>query len=244
MRTVAIMQPTYLPWLGYFDLMDQCDLFVLLDTVQFERRSWQQRNRIKTAQGEGWLTVPVFSKGKRAQAIREVRIDRSTDFHAQHLETIRHAYRKAPFFDPPYHELANLLRTPQVHLAELTIEVIGWFKQRLGITTELIRSSALEAEGKRIDLLVAICQAVGATRYLSPAGAHVYLEGSSSFEQAGIERCYHSYTHPQYRQLFDGFLPYLSALDVVFNEGESSLSIIRSGRGLPAVQPATLHETS
>lgn len=241
-RTVAIMQPTYLPWIGYFDLMDQCDLFVLLDTVQFDRRSWQQRNRIKTAQGERWLTVPVFSKGKRTQTVRDVQIDRSTKFHEQHLGTIRQAYCKAPYFDSTYRTLENVLRTPHTYLAELTIVLIDWLKQQLGITTELLRSSALDVEGKRVDLLVSICEAVGATHYLSPAGARVYLEGASSFEEAGLELCYHNYSHPQYRQLFGEFLPYLSILDVLFNEGECSLSIIRSGRGSPTVQPSILPE--
>src|SRR3990167_8474438 len=86
--TIAIMQPTYLPWMGYFDLMDQCDVFVLLDSVQFERRSWQQRNRIKTPQGELWLTVPVLSKGRREQKICQVEIDRSRDFQQKHIRTI------------------------------------------------------------------------------------------------------------------------------------------------------------
>ena len=245
MRTVAIMQPTYLPWLGYFDLMDQCDVFVILDTVQFDKRSWQQRNRIKTAHGEFWLTVPVLSKGRRTQIIREVEIDRSMNFHQQHLETIRHAYGKTPFFESYYAELSTIMRVPHSSLVDLTTALIDWLRQRLGVATPLIRSSRLEVEGKRVDLLVAICEAVGATRYLSPVGARAYLEGSSSFEQRGIDLCYQNYTHPSYRQLFGGeFVPYLSVIDVLLNEGENSPSIIRSGRGLPSSPSSMLHHST
>lgn len=231
--TVAIMQPTYLPWLGYFDLMDQCDTFVLLDSVQFDRRSWQQRNRVKTPQGELWLTVPVRSKGRRESKISEVEIDRSQRFEETHIRTFEHFYAKAPFYRDSIDELAAILRKGHTHLAELTIELIGWLRERLGLEGELVRSSTLGVEGKKVELLVAICQRLGADRYISPPGAREYIEEDNLFPEHGIELCYHAYRHSEYRQLHGPFVPQLSVVDLLLNEGASSLAIIRSGRVAP-----------
>lgn len=241
-RTIAIMQPTYLPWIGYFDLMDQCDLFVLLDTVQFDRRSWQQRNRIKTAQGELWLTVPVRSKGLRTQKIHEVEIDAQGDFATKHIRSVERAYAKAAHYRSHLAQLTRILGQGHRYLAQLTIELIGWLRQELGIRTELVRSSELGVDGKRIDLLVTICETVGAQRYLSPPGSRVYLDGTTQFQERMIELVYHRYRHPHYRQLSGDFIPYLSILDLLLNEGGNSLSVIRSGRSEPAVEPLAAEE--
>lgn len=235
-RTVAIMQPTYLPWLGYFDLMDQCDTVVLLDSVQFDRRSWQQRNRVKTPQGELWLTVPVLSKGRRENRICEVEIDRSRRFEERHIRTLEHFYARARFYHEYIDELTAILRKGHVYLADLAIELICWLRKRLGIDGELVRSSTLGVEGRKVGLLVSVCQRVGAARYISPPGAKTYIEADNLFPENGIELRYHSYQHPEYRQLCDGFIPQLSVVDLLLNEGDSSLAIIRSGRS-PLVVP-------
>jgi hypothetical protein len=232
-RTVAIMQPTYLPWIGYLDLMDQCDLFVLFDCVQFEKRSWQQRNRIKTAAGEAWLTVPVLTAGRRDQAIHQVEIDPDGDFAERHLRTIRHAYGRAPNFRTYFDELAAILRTRHRLLVDLNAGLLAWLGDKLGVKTEIVRSSTLPGRGQKVERLVSLCAAVGATRYLSPPGAREYVHRDDRFSGAGIDLCYHHYEHPTYRQLHGDFVSHLSVLDLLFMEGDASLQVLRSGRRAP-----------
>ena len=229
------MQPTYLSWSGYFDLIDQCDVFVLLDSVQFEKRSWQQRNRVKGPQGEIWLTVPVLSKGRPEQRIFEVEIDRSRNFETKHLKTIHHCYGKARFYERYIGNLTAILSKGHHHLVELNIELIQWFRRELGIVREPLRSSSLDVSGKRVDLLLTICKTVGADRYVSPPGSRVYLDQNNMFAMNGIELVYQDYAPPPYTQLHGEFLPSLSVLDLLLNEGDGSLSVIRSGRRTPAL---------
>ncbi len=244
MLTIAIMQPTYLPWIGYLDMIDQCDCFVLLDSVQFDRRSWQQRNRVKGPGGPLWLTVPVLSKGRREQLIREVVIDPSAGFQEKHLRTVQHFYAQAAFFGDYFDGLAATLSSPQPLLAELTIALVRWLCERIGVHTPLMRSSELQTEGRKAELLVRICEALGATRYLSPPGSRAYLEGNEQFDRHGITLVYHAYQHPVYRQLHGPFLPYMSSLDLMLNEGPASLEIIRSGRWRAAGDAGAGHPRS
>ena len=230
MTTVAIMQPTYLPWLGYFDMIDQADCFVFLDSVQFNRRSWQQRNRIKGPQGEIMLTVPVISKRKREQKICEVEIDKSRDVFTKHLKTISHNYRKAPYFLKYYEGLSKTLSKSHTLLCDLNIETIIWFMEQFDVQSRIVRSSSLNVFGKKADLLCQICQVVGGRTYLAAKGSQEYIEQNNPFKENGIKLVYHNYQHPEYDQLFGPFVPYLSALDLLLNEGPASLEIIRSGR--------------
>jgi len=229
-KTVAIMQPTYLPWLGYFSLMDQADTFVFLDSVQFNKRSWQQRNRVKSAQGIGFLTVPVLTKGRRHQKICEVKIDQTQHFPEKHLEAIETDYCKAPFFSDHWKELFEIFMQDHQYLADLNITLVKWLKARLGIDVEFARSSLMNTRGKKVALLIDICKQLGAERYLSPFGSREYIEKNNLFRENGIELCYQDYAHPQYKQLHGSFTPYLSALDLLFNEGETSLGILRTGQ--------------
>ena len=230
MKTVAIMQPTYLPWIGYFDMIDQSDCFVFLNSVQFNKRSWQQRNRIKGHDGVLWLTVPVLTKGRRHQRIYEVEIASTQHFREEHIKTITRCYSKAPFFEQYIDGLSAILCRSHRLLADLNIEFTHWFCEQLGIETKMIRSSSLDVEGEKVELLVNICGMLGADRYLSAAGSKEYIEENNLFVPNDIDLVYHAYRHPEYRQLHGSFVPYLSVLDLLFNEGRSSLSIIREGR--------------
>jgi hypothetical protein len=240
---VAISQPTYLPWLGYFDLLDQVDRFVLLDSVQFEKRSWQQRNRIKTPTGLQWLTVPVISRGKTGQHIADVEIREG--FWRDHLRAIELNYRRAPFFDRYYGAVSDLMRSgvPSLRLAALTISLLRWFAEVMEIRTPMLRSSELPVEGKRTNLLAEICGSLGATTYLSPLGSAEYLLNELSILTGrGTEVRFQHYEHPAYRQLFPPFQPYACILDLLFNEGDNALAIIRSGRRPPFLpREAALH---
>lgn len=229
MTTVAIMQPTYLPWLGYFALMDRVDIFVFLDSVQFERRSWQQRNRIKGPHGEQTLTVPVFTKGLREQRINEVRIDPSAGFPEKHVRAIQHAYASAPHFESHGPGLAEILRRHHNHLADLTIELIQWLAGKLGIITQSMRSSSLKATGRKADLLADICRMLGAEQYVSPPGARPYLEDSDAFDRLEIPIIYNDFCHPAYPQGHGVFQSHLSVVDLLFNVGVDSRAVINEG---------------
>lgn len=231
---VAIAQPTYLPWLGYFDLIDEVDGFVFLDSVQFEKQSWQQRNRIKTPTGLQWLTVPVIFRGRFGQLIHEVEI-RDGEFWRNHLRAIELNYRRAPFFEHYFHELSVRLRCPAgSRLADLNTRLIEWFMSVLKIRTPLFFSSRLDQPGKRTELLANICSCLGATEYISPIGSAGYLlQEIDALERRSIEVFFQNYEHPRYRQMFAPFIPYASILDLIFNEGERSPEIVRSGSRKP-----------
>jgi hypothetical protein len=231
---IAISQPTYLPWLGYLDLLDQVDKFVLLDTVQFEKRSWQQRNRMKAPRGLEWLTVPVKVKGRSTQTIEEVEMA-DPEFSKKHLDLVYSRYQTANYFADFFPQLSGILEEYcRDRLAVLNLHLIEWFMAVLGITVPLVLSSTLEVEGKRTALNVAICEQLCATKYYSAIGSAAYLLSELDlFTRKGIEVYFQNYIHPEYRQLFPPFCPYASTLDLIFNEGPRSLEIIRSGRGNP-----------
>lgn len=225
---VAIMQPTYLPWSGYFGLMRSVDLFIFLDSVQFAHRSWQQRNQIKTANGAQWLTVPVVSKGRRDQRIDHVEIDVTARFKAKHLATIEQNYRKAAYYQQAS-EILSPLRDSCEILADLNICLIKKISAQLGISTPMLRSSKLNGDGAKANFLASLCREVGATEYISPPGSWDYLNDSNAFSQVGIPISYFNYEHPEYPQLFGSFLPYMSIIDMMFNCGQASLSFIEAG---------------
>jgi hypothetical protein len=228
MPALVVLQPSYLPWLGYFEQMDSADVFVFYDDVQFDKNGWRNRNRIKTAQGAQWLTVPV-RHGGLAQRILDVEVDSRTAWTRKHLAGIRQAYAKAPFLERYYPELEAALQQPEPLLADLDIAlsrmICGW----LGITTPTERASALDCGGERNERLIALCRRFGADRYLSGAAARDYLD-VAAFAAAGIAVSFQDFRHPEYPQLHGPFVPYLSVLDLVLNCGDDSAGILRSGR--------------
>ena len=242
---VAICQPTYLPWLGYFDLIDQVDTFVFLDTVQFDKRSWQQRNRIKTPAGLQWLTVPVISRGKYNQKIQNVEI-LDTNFAQTHLRSLKLNYSQARYFASFFPKLEFILGSlePGMRLAELNIRLLQGLIEFLRIRTRLVLASSLDEPGKRTELLAGICRRLRAKEYVSPIGSAEYLLGELSIMSgADVETLFQNYVHPQYEQRFPPFLPYASVVDLIFNEGDRAMDIIRSGRRNP-LTPAQVAENA
>lgn len=224
------MQPTYLPWIGYFDLMDSADIFVLLDTVQFEKQSWQQRNRIKTGEAESkWLTVPVVQGLK--QKISDIRIETSSPWRRKHWGTIYQYYRRAPYWDQYSEELHALYSQAWDYLFDWNVAVIMFLKEQFGIKTKIVHASQMPVSGDRVGLLVNICHYAKADIYLSPVGSADYIEENNIFASEHISLIYQQYGHPMYRQLYGEFMTHMSAIDLLFNEGPASLEIIRSGRG-------------
>lgn len=230
--TIAIMQPTYLPWLGYFNLIDQADIFVFLDSVPFEKQSWQQRNQIRTPKGLEWITVPVLIKKRFGQLISEVDIN-PVRFPNQHIKQIRQNYSRAPHFRSYEEEFFEVLKQASegFSLNSLSITLIKWICSKLSLTTRFVRSSELSATGKRSELLVNISKELDAAIYLSPLGSLDYIKNEYHyFEEAKIDVLFNQYVHPEYNQTYTPFLPYASVIDLLFNEGPESASIIRSGQ--------------
>ena len=227
----VIMQPTYLSWMGYFDLMDQADVFVYLDDVQFSKQSWQQRNRIRMSHDLGWLSVPVNQK--MGQLIRDAEIKSSTDFPQKHIKSVEMNYARAPHFKKYFKEFSEVLTegANTGKLVDLNIILIEWVAKQLQITTPRMRSSTIRVDGERSNYIVNICDHVKSKRYLSPEGAVVYLhEDRHLFEGAGIEVKIQKYAHPVWNQVYQPFIPYCSAIDLIFNNGENSREILLSGR--------------
>lgn len=222
---VVILQPGYLPWLGFFDQLRRADVFVIYDDVQYTKRDWRSRNRIKTQTGEKYLTVPVINRGRFSQLIKETEIDYSQNWQHKHLATILTSYKRAPFFENYYLGLEKILNSKPKYLLELNTQIINTCANWLGIKTPLIFSSDLNIAGSSTSRLVNICKHLKADSYLTGDAASAYLD-SSLFDLAGIKLEYHGYKHPFYKQLYPPFLLYMSIIDLLFNHGSESLDIL------------------
>lgn len=230
MTVVVCMQPTFLPWIGLFDLIEQSDYFVFLDDLQFSNRSWQQRNRVRTNKSLEWLTVPVRLKGRSGQLINDVEINQGIFFPRKILRSLEQNYGKAKFFKEYYPSIAEIISRSTM-LCEMNIEITRYITEKLGIPNKLILSSELNVSGSRSDRLINICKKIGGEVYLSTKGSRDYLvQDAEIFKKNKIEVFIHNYVHPIYGQLHSPFLPYASVVDLMFNEGDSSAEIIRSGR--------------
>ena len=226
MKIVAIHQPQYLPYLGFFHKLLHCDVFVTLDNVQFQKNGLQNRNKLKTSQGWQWLTVPVLHRS--GQLINEVRINPKVPWQRKHWNALVSNYSPAPYFDVYGPGLKRLIDREWSSLCELNMVLIRWAMNALGIETPILYSSALGVEGNRTELLVNICKAVGAQCYLSGPGGRRYME-LTAFEAAGITVIWQEFTSPAYDQVFPdvGFVPDLSVVDALFNCGPETIEFLR-----------------
>ena len=223
---VSIMQPAYLPWLGYFDRIARADLHVVLDHVRIEKRGFTRRNRVRTPEGWGWLSVPVLTKGRsREVGIDELRIANDSDWARKHRETIRRCYSGAAYFDEYFPTLSGLLDRKWDRLVELCGAVADWQLGAFGIGTPHVLSSSFGLASTKGELILDLCREVGATTYLSgPFGRDYLVE--ERFTEAGIAIVYHDYEHPVYPQRFAGFEPYMAAIDLLFEHGPASAATI------------------
>lgn len=225
MKRIGILQPSYLPWLGYFDQMSRVDQFIFLDNVQFTRRDWRNRNRIRTREGWTWLTVPVQQKGRFTQSLLETRFDESTPWRDKHLKTLQSHYAKAPFFDAYFPGISAILYREHPSLAELCIDLTEWLAHQLKIMTPTQRASRLEVRETKAERILSLCQQLGATHYLSGDVAETYLS-QLDFSRYNIEVEYQHYRHPEYAQRYPGFVSHLSVVDLLFNHGDNSPNIL------------------
>lgn len=226
----GILQPGYLPWLGFFEQLYRCDLFVIYDDVQYDKHGWRNRNRIKTAQGVRWLTVPVLLNFREQPRICDVRIDNSSPWRKKHFETIRQSYARARFFREYIGLFEDVLARDWEFLADLDICLIEKIADALGIPPKrIIRSSSLGVTGGRTERLIGICTALGAQTFYEGASGVNYID-PDEFAGNGITVSFQQYRHPEYEQLHGDFVPYLSVIDLMFNCGEASLELLLTGR--------------
>jgi len=222
----VILQPTYLPWIGYFGMVDTADIFVFYDDVQFVNRSWQRRNKIKTPNGYIWLSVPVVQKF--GQKINEVEIVTKLSWCDKHWKSIRHLYSKAPFFGEYMEIFKDFYGKEWKYLVDLNLTIIKRISEILRLNTKFMLSSGLNVNGAKTDRLINILKEIGANEYISGPGTKSYIE-NEKFEENGITLYWYEFDHPTYPQLYGDFVPYLSVIDLLFNVGNKSLDVIRKG---------------
>ena len=222
---VSVHQPQYLPWLGYFDKIDKADAFVLLDNVQFKKNEWQNRNKIKTAAGGQWLTVPVMYRFP--QLINEVEINNRERWQHKQQQAIISNYKKAPHWSVLEGFFTDLFQSQWQTISQLNIHVVKKLVEILGITTPLhIASEMGQFPEDPNDRLIAITQYFGADTYLAGSGGRDYMY-MDKYDRNSIKVLFQDYRHPVYDQLFGDFLPYMSVIDLIFNHGDESLRILR-----------------
>ncbi len=223
---IGILQPGYLPWLGFFEQMHHSDVFVLYDDVQYDKNGWRNRNRIKTADGIRWLTVPVQASLSGQALIHQVKIEHNSNWARKHLLSISQSYSKAPFYRDYLPLFEEAYSRQWDHLIDLDLHFIFKLAQALGLDTrKIVRSSTIAIEGDTIGRLIKICRKFGADIFYEGAAGRDYID-TEAFSTAGVTVRFQDYHHPTYRQLHGEFTPYLSVIDLLFNHGPESLSIL------------------
>lgn len=225
MKIVSIHQPHFMPWAGYLDKIQRSDYFVFLDTVQFKKNEFQNRNKIRTIQGTLWLTVPVIYR--YPMKIYEVRIENSRGWKEKHIKSIIQNYRKAPFFEKYIRSFEEFYSMNYEFLYDINIKSVRLLCKLMGIDTKTILASEIKGiPDEPTERLVGLCKYLGADVYLSGKDGIKYIN-LELFNKAGITVNFQDFHHPVYHQVYSGFVPFLSAIDLLFNCGEKSLEIIK-----------------
>ena len=227
---VSINQPAYLPWLGYFDRIYKSDIHINLDNVQFEKNSVTNRNKIAINQGGwAWITIPLRTKGRFGNLIiRELEIDNTQKWRKKHYASLIGNYGKSNYLPEHNNWLNDIYESNWEFLGPLLDFTIDYLMKALGITTPIYKASEMTAQGKKSDYILNLCREIEATTYLSGPFGREYLD-LEKFEHAGIKVRFHDYEHPKYYQLHGEFQPYMSVIDLIFNEGLNSLNVLTGG---------------
>ena len=228
MMKIAILQSNYIPWKGYFDLINMVDEFVLYDDMQYTRRDWRNRNKITTPQGLKWLSIPVEVKGKYFQKINETLVS-DKSWSAKHWQTIKQFYSKAPFFKD-YEGIFEdfYINNREEYLSLINSRLIELVNSILGIQTKITWSSDYRLLGGQTEKLLGICQQAGADVYLSGPTAKDYFDEALA-EKMGIKVEWMDYSgYPEYRQLQSPFEHGVTILDLIFNEGPNAKKFLKS----------------
>ena len=227
---VSIMQPAYLPWLGYFHRIWLSDVHIVLDNVQMDRNSktkFTNRNKIRTSNGWCWLTVPLRTKGKgKAVEINKLEISNESNWKHKHWSAIKHNYAKTPYFELHKDFFREVYSAQDKYLIDPVKEITNYLLMHLEIKTEILYSSRMNLVGEKDELIMNLCKKVGAQKYISGIFGKDYLNTEKFFEN-NIQVEFHNYNHPVYPQHYAGFEPYMSVIDLLFNCGPDSTHIIK-----------------
>ncbi|MDA7977419.1 MAG: WbqC family protein [Pirellulales bacterium] len=224
-HVAGILQPSFLPWLGYIAQIHRADTFVLYDDAQFDKNSWRNRNRIKTAAGIKWLTVPV--KATLGTTIRDVRVENSRNWARKHVSSIQQSYAKAAYFAEHEDLLHKIYDQDWDFLLDLNVFALREILKRLGLERTILFSSELQVEGRATERLVNICREIGANHFFEGAAGRDYID-QRVFDQHDITLEYQDYQHPTYQQPHGEFASHLSIIDLLLNCGPRSLEILCS----------------
>jgi hypothetical protein len=223
---VFVHQPEYIPWLGFFDKLARCDTYVIYDDAQYQHGGFHNRNRIRTSTGWEWLTVPITHG--HPQTIKEVKIC-GDEWKTKQLNSIKAQYRKTPYFQMYYPLLEEAILFNHELLIGLNLHLIKAVADAMGIKVNMMRSSEFPYGGtEKNEKLVSMCKFLGADTYLSGSGGQNYIK-EELFRQAGVNIQWHSYEHPAYQQVWGGFEPNMSIVDLLFNEGPNAKEILQRG---------------
>ncbi|UCB56974.1 MAG: WbqC family protein [Candidatus Omnitrophota bacterium] len=221
MKTIAIQQPEHLPWVGFFDKMGKCDEYIFLDNVQFKKRYFENRNKIRTREGWQWITVPVKTKGRYFQRINEVDIENTENWRRNYLKSIEFNYQKSKYFNPYFKNLNEIINRKYALLTELNIGLIEWIRECLNIKTPIKMVSQIRNYTERgSELILAICKDMNADKYISGPDGRNYLD-LDRFKRENIKLVFHDFKHPEYSQAYSPFVPFMSTIDFLFNAGRS-----------------------
>lgn len=224
---IAISQPTYLPWQGYFALIDYVDEFIFLENIQFTKRSWQQRNKIIYNDKENYLTIPVKTKGKYNQKIYEVEINDFNKTKKKHLASIKNAYSKCDYFKSYFYEFETIFSKNHLKLSDLNKNLIKHFCKVLKINTTFSDDKVFSFSSKRFNYLKDICIEKNCDNYISTVGSKIYIGDLNYFPNTNIKIDYYDFKDNPYTQRNKKFIPRLSILDLIFNLGPKSLKYLR-----------------
>jgi len=229
--SLFLMQPSFLPWIGFFDMALSADKLVFLDDVKFSKGSWVNRNRIKTKKGLEWITVPL--KKNRSENIADIEIFVKSNLLSKIQNSIEQSYNKSEYFNKYQKDFFNILSSSfnQGKLSDMNQELIIWILKKMKVEKKIYRSSDLKVEGKKVERIVNICKKLKENNYITTPGSTEYLRKEIDlFKNNNINIQIHNYLHPTYKQLYGKFLSHASIIDLLFNEGQHSLDIIYSGR--------------
>lgn len=219
----VILQPSYIPWRGYFDQIRRADIFVFYDDVQFDKGGWRHRNRICTPVGPQWLTIPVKHKGhlRKSLQVKDVRIDWNQNWIVKHWRSIFQNYARSPFFNDVATMLQPFYESRPETLCDMTIPLTIRIAEFMGFPTRFLRSSEMNIDGGQTERLINIVKATSCSHYISGPSARSYLD-EAQFDKAGISLQYAVYNYPEYRQLCVPFDPQVSIVDSLFMLGPSA----------------------
>ena len=227
---IGILQPSYLPWLGFFEQMIKCDIFVYLDDVQYTKNDWRNRNRIKTMDSFQWLTVPVSYKF--GQKIREVTINNTYPWKRKQINALRTWYNKSRYYNDYIEDVRQILKREWTYIVDLDIEFIRWLNKKLNITTKTISSSEISTNSHDKQYrLIEICKVLDCDCFYEGESGRNYID-VELFKSQGIAVEFQRYQHPKYPQLWGEFVPYLSVIDLMFNNGPESLDYVIGRKGI------------